>query len=442
MRMKSLPMWSSPLTFRGHVWASRVLALFALCACRVNSQLIQGPLPASPVITKSQPEMFVRANDSFALDLLQKSHGEIPDRNIVVSPLPVSLMFAALWDGTRDIESAKELVPAFHWNQDFATPMGGKMLLTRFAKPEPYPKPHTPPPHLDPAFRHFMQAGKPEELWLSAAFIYRGEGSLSQDFIDKVTYDFGIPFRAVGERTPQGVVLRKNWDPSLPMPTITGANDFWITSFTHLRTSWAGNTFVDAKREIDDFHLRSGDVVQADFLKSEFEVYPYVHTEQFEAVVLSCWRARIILVLPSADSTVEKLELAYANNPNLVESLLAQREGDVRIPPFHFSFDADFKNALEQMGVRRIFEANTLVNMAPRKGGGILRGVAQKTEITVDENGIRADSGTIAHGVFGGVMGVQQPFHMKLNRPFLFIIRDNVTGALLFAGAVMNPTQQ
>lgn len=305
-------MWAFLLTSRCHIWASRVLALLALCVCRVDAQIIQGSLPASPVITKSQPDMFVRANDSFALELLQKSHSEIPDRNIVVAPLPITLMFAALWDGTGDIESAEELVPAFHWDKDFAIQMGAKMLLARFAKPEPYPKPRTPPPPMDPALRHLMQAGKPEELWLSAAFIYRGEGSLSPDFIDKVTYDFGIPFRAVGERTPQREVLAKNWDPSLPIPKITSANDFWITSFTHLRTSWAGNTFLGAKRERDDFHVRSGDVVQADFLKSEFEDYPYVRTEEFEAVVLSCWKVKIILVLPSGDSTVEKLELAYA----------------------------------------------------------------------------------------------------------------------------------
>ena len=80
--------------------------------------------------------------------------------------------------------------------------------------------------------------------------------------------------------------------------------------------------------------------------------------------------------------------------------------------------------------------------MAPQRAGGVLRGVAQKTEITVDENGIRADAGTIVHGVYGGVMGAQSPFHMTLDRPFLFIIRDNVTRAILFVGVVMNPTQE
>ena len=65
---------------------------------------------------------------SFALDLLKKTHDDTLERNIVVAPLPVSLTFAALWDGTKDVESAKEFRAAFHWDKDFATPMGSKML--------------------------------------------------------------------------------------------------------------------------------------------------------------------------------------------------------------------------------------------------------------------------------------------------------------------------
>jgi hypothetical protein len=210
------------------------------------------------------------------------------------------LIFAALWDGTRDVESAKEFRAAFHWDKDFATPMGGKMLLTRFARPKPYPKSHSPRPK-DSTLLRYMQSGKPEQLWLSAAFLYRGAGSLSQDFIDRVTYDFGLSFRAVGEHTPQSEILAKNWDTLLPMPKVTGPNDFWITSFTHLRG--LGIRFWAARERNVTFHLRSGDIVQADFLKSEFENYPYVRTEEFEAGVLTCWQATILLVLPSADST-------------------------------------------------------------------------------------------------------------------------------------------
>jgi serine protease inhibitor len=204
-----------------------------------------------------------------------------------------------------------------------------------------------------------------------------------------------------------------------------------------------GNNFVGAKREKKDFTLRSGNVVQADFLKSEFEVYPYVRADEFEAVVLSCWQASILLVVPAADSDIGQLAAALAKDPNVIEPFLVRREGDVQLPPFHFSYETDLRSSLERMGIHRIFkDPKTLLSMAPKRSGGTLQGVAQKTEITVDENGIRADAGTIIHGVYGGVLTVQGPFHMVLNRPFLFIVRDHVTNALLFVGVVMNPNLQ
>jgi len=147
--------------------------------------------------------------------------------------------------------------------------------------------------------------------------------------------------------------------------------------------------------------------VQADFLKSEFEVYPYVRADEFEAVVLSCWQASILLVVPAADKDIGKFEAALAKDPNMIEPFLVRREGDVQLPPFHFSYETDLRSSSEKVGIHRIFtDPNTLLSMAPKRAGGILQGVAQKTEITVDENGIRADAGTIVHWVYGGVLAV------------------------------------
>jgi serine protease inhibitor len=42
--------------------------------------------------------------------------------------------------------------------------------------------------------------------------------------------------------------------------------------------------------------------------------------------------------------------------------------------------------------------------------------------------------------VYGGVVGGQEPFHVKLDRPFVFLVRDQTTNVLLFIGAVMDPT--
>lgn len=416
--------------------AMRRLALFVFffdsCICPLSAQ----------VPKQAQPASFLRSNDRFAFDLLRTTHQESPDRNIVLAPLPVSLTFAALLDGSPDWQSTQEIRSTFHWGDASALPVTVRMLLARFEKPKPLPQPPPPRDEHEKQIRKLLQPGMPEESWFSMAFLYRGQNSLSPEFIERVKYRFGVQFRAVDEKAPQSRILAENWDATMPLPAITGRDDFWITSSTHLRTSWAGNTFLNAKPQARDFHLRSGQTTQTDFLKSETTYYPYARSDEFEAIELTCREATILFVLPPPGTDISQLDAALAKNPGLVEPFLTSREGDVQMPMFHFGYETDMRDALQKMGVHRIFsDSNTLLSMAPNRSGGILGGVAQKTEITVDGDGIRADSGTISGGVYGGMMGVREPFHMSLNRPFVFVIRDTVTHALLFIGAVMNPKE-
>jgi serpin B len=387
--------------------------------------------------------MLLMANDRFGLDLLKATHEGSPGRNIVLSPLPVSLAFAVLWNCGADVDSVREIGTACHWVGETHVPSAAKMILRRFEKPTPRPVPTKVPVGMSPAIVRMLLSGEQEEIWLSAAFLYRSVGLLSPDFVNRTTEEIGIPFRIVGEKTSQSAALARSWDRTAPMPRITGDHDFWITSATHLRTSWAGNTFVGSKREKSKFHLPAAADVSVDFLTTELWEYLYARTDQFEAVELPCKQATILLVLPAATIGMEQMEAIMASQPNLVEPRLARAAGKVTLPPFHFLFEAELRSSIEKLGVHRVFtDLRSLEPMAPG-AGGLLTGVAQKTEITLDENGIRADSGTIASGIVGAKMeGLSEPFHMILDRPFLFFVRDNLTKALIFEGAVVNPALQ
>jgi len=163
---------------------------------------------------KLQPEAFIRANDRFALELLSTAHEPAPDRNIVLNPLPVSLTFAAILDGTPDPASGEELTSVFHWDYlstAFTNRFAARMLSARLAKPKAAPIPRRPLSPHDLALGKLMGAdrGSPEELWLSLAFLYRGTDSLSPDFIDRVHYRFGFTFRDVDDRSPQAEILKR-----------------------------------------------------------------------------------------------------------------------------------------------------------------------------------------------------------------------------------------
>jgi hypothetical protein len=159
-------------------WGATILLFTALCTSAIAQESHQ-----------VQPASFLHANDKFALNLLMVAHEEEQGRNIVLAPLPVSLTFAALMDGTTDTKSVEELAIAFHWEEPRGIDVAGRMLLTRFAKPKPRPIPHIASPSPAAEVLRNYSPGQSEELWLSAAFLYRGEGSLSQDFIDRVNYE-------------------------------------------------------------------------------------------------------------------------------------------------------------------------------------------------------------------------------------------------------------
>ena len=64
--------------------------------------------------------------------------------------------------------------------------------------------------------------------------------------------------------------------------------------------------------------------------------------------------------------------------------------------------------------------------------------VAQKAFIDVNENGTEAAAATIAVVQTKSMPG-GQPLKVTIDHPFIFIIRDTSTGAILFMGTVMQP---
>ena len=64
--------------------------------------------------------------------------------------------------------------------------------------------------------------------------------------------------------------------------------------------------------------------------------------------------------------------------------------------------------------------------------------VVHKAFVDVNEQGTEAAAAT---GVVVGVTSVQITPTFRADHPFLFLIRDNQTGSILFMGRVMNPAK-
>ena len=65
-------------------------------------------------------------------------------------------------------------------------------------------------------------------------------------------------------------------------------------------------------------------------------------------------------------------------------------------------------------------------------------GAVHATKVIVDEDGTEAAAAT-AIGVAGSAAPADPPLSIRADHPFLYVIRDTDTGAVLFVGRVLDP---
>ena len=117
---------------------------------------------------------------------------------------------------------------------------------------------------------------------------------------------------------------------------------------------------------------------------------------------------------------------------------LRRQSLSVAIPRFEMTVGEDLPNVLSKMGMRLAFTTSAdFGGIAP---GVFISKVIHKAFIGVDEKGTEAAAATIVIGVYGPPPPpLTQDF--IADHPFLFLIRDNMTGSILFLGRLVNPTE-
>ena len=358
----------------------------------------------------------IRANETFGRRLLAELHASALEKNVVVSPLGVSISFAPIRYASFDIATLRQIDRVFGWDRISYLDLSSKMLLARFDD---------------------------DSTQISTRFLFTKEASVSADFLKAIKRDFRVEFQSVDTAAPQERILSQGQDPSFVPPKVEGelSNNFWIVNRTDLDAMWSGNTFVMGKAKLEAFTPLTGTSKQIPMLVSELSIYGHVKTPEFEAIRLNCGGAYVLLVLPGLDTDIRDLEKRLAEGMALADDNLPKTIGDVELPEFHLQYEVNLRPALEAMGMSRVFTNMTSLQKLSAQGA-MLQGFSQKVDMKLDRQGIHAHAFTAGGGIAGGVLGgAPAPFHMVLNRPFLFLIHDIYTDSLLFAGVVVDPTR-
>ncbi|KAL8058866.1 hypothetical protein ABFX02_03G049200 [Erythranthe guttata] len=114
--------------------------------------------------------------------------------------------------------------------------------------------------------------------------------------------------------------------------------------------------------------------------------------------------------------------------------------GRFLIPKFKIGFDFEASKVLKGLGVVLPFRMGGLTEMIDF-GGEFLEvsKIFHKSFIEVNERGTEAAAATVALMGFGCSRVIEKTVDFVADHPFLFVVREDISGAVLFIGQLLNP---
>ncbi|MDD3566959.1 MAG: serpin family protein [Bacteroidales bacterium] len=223
----------------------------------------------------------------------------------------------------------------------------------------------------------------------------------------------------------------------LPDGSISSQTRLVLTNAIYFKGQW-DKEFEKDNTHNDTFTTIDGEKLETPMMnaKEKFNVYQGDGIKLLELPYKGNDFSMLVL-LPNEDRTLGEIERNLSvDNLNDYISKLAEREVMLKLPKFKFDAEYQLKQTLSEMGMPIAFSNAANFSRMSRSNDLKIDEVFHKAFVEVSEEGTEAAAAT---GVVMVLKSVIIPFEFYANRPFIFIIRENAKGNILFMGRVTNP---
>jgi serpin B len=192
-----------------------------------------------------------------------------------------------------------------------------------------------------------------------------------------------------------------------------------------------------------EFYLASGSA-QPQMMNRE-DRFRYKEDDAMQAVVLPYGdeRLNLYIFLPREKDGLGKL--IKATKPENFAALFAEfgeKKGTVVLPRFKLEYEQSLNKVLTQLGMGVAFTpAADFSGMVVPPATAAISEVLHKTFVEVNEEGTEAAAVTGVKMMMTAMPRPEDKFSLVCDHPFLCAIRDDVTGSILFLGAIYDPKQ-
>ncbi len=373
----------------------------------------------------------VSGNTEFAFELYQQLRGE--EGNLFYSPYSISTALAMTYAGARG-ETAAQMAETLHYwpkQKPFHTMFGYIInLLNQLER------------------KGDCQLSVANALWAQKDYPFLDSfvelnkrhykaGLENVDFIDNTEREISRQRinRWVKDQTQDKI---KNL---IPKGVLTDLTRLVLTNAIYFKGDWA-NAFDAAKTKEAPFYVTPDKSVTAP-LMFQSKMFEYGQTKQVKVLKLPYKGddLSMVVLLPRGGHTLAEIEEQLtAEKFRYWSNLTGPSEVRVFLPRFKMTSKFSLNEILADMGMPDAFGGKADFSGMDGTKMLYISAVLHKAFVEVNEEGTEAAAAT------GVVMTLKamppRPNEFRADRPFVFVIKDNHTGSVLFVGRVTDPTKE
>jgi len=404
-----------------------VLLLFII-ACILSCKKGDGPINNGNTISvKDQlksPEI-VQASNKFGFNLFKAIEKNAPDKNIFISPFSALEALSMTYNGANGLTK---------------TEMAGVLGFTGYSDDEvnKYNQSLT---------NALLKADNKVKFEVANSIWYDKYFHVLKSFLDVNRIYYNAEVSSLDFQSSDALITINNWVNSKTngkIPTILDqlpANAvMYLINAIYFYGTWKYQ-FDKSKTIEADFIKEDGTTVQQQQMNIEEDIN-YFGNDDFQMAGLPYGNGtfNFIMILPGEGKNIEDILTGLNSSKwdSLIYSMQKQKV-NVKMPKFKFEFRDSMNTPLKSIGMTSAFNPGSadFSRIDSLKDFFISR-VLQKTYINLNEEGTEAAAVTV---VEISKTTAFVPLVFNANRPFIYAITEQSTGAVLFIGKMMDPTE-
>jgi serpin B len=407
-----------------------VAASLALAAAACSDPSGPGPvaeITELPRALSSVEQEVLRGSNAFTFALAPQILPQQPGDNLFFSPLSASMLLGMVLNGADgDTYQQMRQVLAFPGLTQDEINRGYADLIDLLLE-------------LDPS----VTIEVANSVWAGQRY------PVLPDFLERVRASFDAEAQTVNFTDPATLGRINGWVNDATngrIPTIFDRmpNGGDIVSILlnaiYFKANWT-TQFEKARTEREPFRRPDGSTVTADLMRLDERAEMSVLRKNDVTLVELPYGGKafaMTLALPAEGRSVNSLVSALtAQTWNGWTSELAQGGGRaiIRLPRFELEWEKELNGPLIALGMSDAFSESRANFSRLSTTPAFLSLVKQKSFVKVDEEGTEAAAVTV-----GVAVPTSLPAEIRFDRPFMFVLRERLTGTILFMGVINDPT--